>query len=298
MARLLPLLLLVPAVWLQGDPPRPAAGPDLVAVRWTPLYVSDRPLDRNVFLETVMPDSAAAGLILADRLACVGEFCGFGSGFGLLPREAIAWEARDPAIPRRVIVEARIACRKGWLEHLLSQFEAGKDHESLLSGTFDAQSIHLGLLACGLKPGKPAQFWNDKQEQDFKPPTGDPVRVDMEYLRDGRWVRHSAKDWVVSAQTKKPLTMDWVFAGSFITDWEPEPGKPQRFYAANTGRVICVTNFTTALLDLPFQSAQGSPDEGGLDFMANTEKTPERGTPVRLILEPMKPAVSGPGGRQ
>src|SRR5438046_845942 len=88
--------------WLSAPPATAPLGG--VAVQWTPLYVSANPIDRNVFLETVKSDAEAAALILADRVACLGEQIGPGSGFGMIPKQAVAWADRDPAIPRRVIV--------------------------------------------------------------------------------------------------------------------------------------------------------------------------------------------------
>lgn len=258
-----------------------------IPVRWTPLFVSNRPVDRNVFLETVITEGQAGSFLAADRLATAALLASPAFGIGLIPHQAIAWHDRDPEIPRRVIVQAVTAARRGYLEHFLSQIEAGKDHESILSGSFDAQSIHLGLVACGLKPGTPAQFFNDQRVEDFKPPTGDPVAVLVEYLWNGRWHHHPAQEWVIDAKTKKPLAMDWLFAGSFMGTYEDDDGKEKKFYAANTGRVICVSNFPAALLDLPFKSAQGSPEDG-LDFIPNTDRLPEMGHRVRVVLEPKK----------
>src|SRR4029434_2908415 len=68
-----------------------AAPPGRTAVQWTPLYVSASPGDRNVYLETVKSDMEAAALILADRVACLGELIGPGSGFGMIPKQAVAW---------------------------------------------------------------------------------------------------------------------------------------------------------------------------------------------------------------
>src|SRR5262249_19487339 len=136
----------------KSPPAKPGDIAKMVAVQWTPLYVSDKPIDRNVFLETVKPAPVAAAQILADPIGCLNELCGFGCGIGLMPKQAVVWLERDPAIHRRVILETRVACRQGYLEHFLSIWEAGKDHESLVSTSFDAQSVHLGLLACGLKP--------------------------------------------------------------------------------------------------------------------------------------------------
>jgi hypothetical protein len=53
---------------------------------------------------------------------------------------------------------------------------------------------------------------------------------------------------------------------------------------ANDGDVICVSNFETALLDLPIKSPKENAD---LAFVANSERIPPRGTTVVVVLEPV-----------
>ena len=53
---------------------------------------------------------------------------------------------------------------------------------------------------------------------------------------------------------------------------------------AEAGDFICVSNFTTATLDVPIESSQSNE---GLLFEANTDRIPELGTPVRLVLKPV-----------
>jgi hypothetical protein len=52
---------------------------------------------------------------------------------------------------------------------------------------------------------------------------------------------------------------------------------------ADGGEMICVSNFTTAMMDLPVQSTQS---REGLIFEAFTEKIPAMKTRVRLVLKP------------
>jgi hypothetical protein len=71
-----------------------------------------------------------------------------------------------------------------------------------------------------------------------------------------------------------------VFAGSgFYKD--PETGR--EYYMAEVGDFICVSNFSTAMLDIPVESSEANE---GLLFEANPEKVPRLGTPVRLVLKP------------
>ena len=72
----------------------------------------------------------------------------------------------------------------------------------------------------------------------------------------------------------------WVFAGSGF--WkDPETG--EEFYMAEAGDLICVSNFSTATLDIPAKSSQVNE---GLLFEANPDVVPPLGTPVRLVLKP------------
>jgi hypothetical protein len=63
--------------------------------------------------------------------------------------------------------------------------------------------------------------------------------------------------------------------------------KAPPYYAANDGDVICVSNFDTAMLDLPIAS---SDVEGDQMFEAFTERIPAEETRVVVILEPVLPA--------
>lgn len=192
---------------------------------------------------------------------------------------------------RWVEIQATVCLTAGYLEHLLSRDEAGKQHESILSTSIDASHIHAALIAAGAKPGKPVQFLNDKGEPDFRPPTGDRIRITLHYKdKSGHIVSVPAQRWVRNVKTKKELDQDWVFAGSFF--FQPE-GAEKPIYAANDGRVITTANFPSALLDLPMRSEEGDP-QAGLEFEANTELIPPRETPVTVVLEVVKPADASP----
>jgi hypothetical protein len=186
---------------------------------------------------------------------------------------------------RWVEVHAKVCLERGYLEHLLSRDEASKHHESVLSASFDAFFLDGALKAAGAKPGKPVQFFNKEGKPDFKPPSGDKIKITLRYKnKDGKEVQVPAQRWVRNTKTKKELDLDWVFAGStFFLD--PD-GKPT-VYGANDGRVITTSNFISSLLDLPVMSAEGDPQEG-LEWEANTELIPPRETPVIVVLEVKK----------
>lgn len=178
---------------------------------------------------------------------------------------------------RRVLINTYVCLRQGQLEQLLTR-KRTKEHESVLAGEFDARDIHTALTLARAEAGKPVQF-----RPKFTAPTGTPIKVTLEYEKDGKTVRVPAQEWIRNIKTKKTLEGDWVFAGSKLFTDPLEPTKPP-FYAANDGDVICISNFDTAMLDVPFDSTK---DNDRLDFEANTEKIPPVETKVRVILEPI-----------
>jgi hypothetical protein len=181
---------------------------------------------------------------------------------------------------RRVLINAYVCLNKGQLEQLLTK-KLTKEHEAVLAADIDAADVKTALLAAGAEEGHPIRF--DKMK--VQPPEGMPIKIYLEYQDQGKTVRVPAQQWVRSARTKKDLDSDWVFAGSRLIDDPLDKNKPP-FFAANYGDVICVSNFETALLDVPFSSSKDNED---LDFEANTERIPPLGTPVLVILEPAPP---------
>ncbi len=178
---------------------------------------------------------------------------------------------------RRVLVDAHVCLRQGMLEQLLTR-KRTKEHEAILAVDADARIIHAALLAAGADKGSPVQF-----RPKFAAPTGTPIKITLEYKDKGKTVRVPAQQWIRNIKTKKDLDSDWVFAGSAELA-DPFGKKKEKYYAANDGDVICISNFDTAMLDVPFNSSKDNDD---LAFEAHTERIPPLDTPVRIILEPM-----------
>jgi hypothetical protein len=181
---------------------------------------------------------------------------------------------------RRVLVQAVVCLREGQLEQLLTRKNT-KEHEAILAAEVDARLIHTALLAAGAEAGSPVTF-----RPEYKPAKGTPIKITLEYQKDGKTVRVSAREWIRNARTKKPLQYDWVFAGSQFVPNPVDPKAPD-FYLANEGDVICVSNFESAMLDLPIVSSQ---DNEELVFEAFADRIPALGTPVTVILEPIRQA--------
>ncbi len=178
---------------------------------------------------------------------------------------------------RRVSISTYVCLREGPLEQLMTRKER-KEHEAILAFDGDARDIHKALLLTGATPGNPVRF-----TPDYKPPSGQSIKVTLVYEQDGKQVTVPAQRWVRNARTGKDLHVDWVFAGSQLVENPLDPKSPP-IYLANDGDVICVSNFEGALLDLPINSPK---DNAELAWEANTERIPPRGTRVAVILEPI-----------
>ena len=75
------------------------------------------------------------------------------------------------------------------------------------------------------------------------------------------------------------MKADWVFAGSGFSIDETTG---EKYYHAESGDLICVANFPTAIIDISIASS--SSGEGNLLFEANQDKIPPRGTPVTIEI--------------
>jgi hypothetical protein len=211
-----------------------------------------------------------------DKLAAVEKTFGDPPGMTRLDRVSRVWADKQN---KRVVVDGYIALTAGQLEMLACPVGT-KEHESVIAVFSKAHVIHAGLLAVGAKPGTPVKW-----EPQFSPPSGSEIQV-FALWKDEEGKKHSidARKWVQELGTEdKNLSVNFVFAGSGF--WkDPDTGKSE--YLAESGDLICVSNFSTAMLDIPVESAQAN---SGLLFVAFTERIPEKSTPVRLVLQVVDP---------
>ena len=175
----------------------------------------------------------------------------------------------------RLVMVGEVCQRRAPLEMFVCLWHT-KEHEAVLTVRVPAYKAHAGLLALGAKAGHPVQFM-----PKYVPASGSVVDIEVIWKdKDGKVQKSRGQDWVRNFQTKKPLQRDWVFAGSgFWTD--EKTGK--KYYQAEGGDFICVSNFSTAMLDLPVKSSQ---QNEALMFEAFTERIPPLGTPVTIVLKP------------
>jgi hypothetical protein len=173
---------------------------------------------------------------------------------------------------REVILRGRVCLREGYLEHLLC-LERTKEHESILATEAPPRLIHAGLILALGDPGHPVRY-----RPEFAAPDGPPVAIELRWEQDGKSHSADARSWVQDEKTKKPLDSGWVFAGSeLFTD----PDSKRVIYAADSGDLITVANFPSAILDLPLASSNSDAERG---FVAFTDHIPPRNTPVTIIL--------------
>jgi hypothetical protein len=179
--------------------------------------------------------------------------------------------------PKRklVIVDGTVCLDEGQLEMFACPVGT-KEHEAVIAVKTKAQLVHAGLLAVGAKAGSPVRF-----DPIYKPAHGTEVEVRVLWTdKDGKKHNVPAQEMVRSVETGKPMQSNWVFGGSgFYVD----EATGEKYYLAEDGDMICVSNFGTAMLDVPIQSSQAT---GGLLFEAFTENIPPVDTKVRLVLIP------------
>jgi hypothetical protein len=196
------------------------------------------------------------------------------------------YDAWIDAKQKAVIVDGQVSLREGMLE-MFACTRNTKEHESIVSANTKAFLVHAALLGLGAEAGHPAQF-----VPKYRPPSGTEIDVTLMWIDEqGKEKTAKAQDWVKDIHTNKAMKHPFVFAGSFFrTDEETK----KRYYQAEGGDFICVSNFSTAMLDVPILS---SPTESDLLFEAYTKRIPPLGAPVRMILTP-KLKGQGAAGRE
>ena len=153
-----------------------------------------------------------------------------------------------------------------------------KAHESVLVFDIIPHLMHAALLASGAQPGKPAVF-----SPEFIPPSGTSIEVTLRWKDgEGKVQQTTAGEWVLDEQSKETMKTPFVFTGSmFMVNRDG-----RRMYMGDAdGELICVSNFPSAVMDVPIES---SGDNNSRLFIANEAKIPPCGTPVTMILKPIE----------
>ncbi len=179
---------------------------------------------------------------------------------------------------KRVVLRGEVVFRQGPLE-LFACPKGTKEHEAIIACNGKAYLTHAGLLALGAEPGQPVAF-----RPEYRAASGPEIEV-MIYWKDaeGKAQQARGQDWIRDVKTGKSLDQPWVFGGSGF--WKDE-SSGQEYYMAESGDLICVSNFPSATLDLPIESSQSNES---LVYECFTEKIPPIGTPVTVTLTPKLP---------
>lgn len=182
---------------------------------------------------------------------------------------------------KQVMVRGRICLQEGPLE-MFACPGTTKAHESVIASEAKASEIHACLEAIGFPPGKPVQW-----DPEYTPAQGPLVKILVGWQEGDKFVQVNAREMVKVSGTDKPLEKDWVFGGSQIYH---DNVSGENIYYADSGEMVCLSNFSTAMLDVQLESSDA---EGGLLFEANKEKIPLPNTKVYMIFVPRK-AESSP----
>jgi hypothetical protein len=182
---------------------------------------------------------------------------------------------------RQVIASGEICMREGALE-LFACPGYTKAHESIIAVNAVSWQIHSGLLAINVNPGQPVQW-----QPEYRPASGPIIDIHVIWREGDKVVRRRAQEMVREFDSKKMMRHDWVFGGSRIFE-HVETG--EKFYGADSGELVCLSNFEMAMLDLPIESSQAN---SSLLFEAFTENIPELGTKVYVIFEPRNKESNG-----
>lgn len=150
------------------------------------------------------------------------------------------------------------------------------EHESILRTPALPSHVHLALLMLGLEPGKPAHY--SEAAQKWIPPSGPPLRITLEWEKDGKVASTPAHRWMRDIRTKKEMApTHWIFVGSRVM----EDGN----YAADvTGYLVSVVNFDLTVIDLP-QVASNANETLALE--RNPDVAAPMGAKVTMIFEPV-----------
>ncbi|HMF18412.1 MAG TPA: YdjY domain-containing protein [Gemmataceae bacterium] len=191
---------------------------------------------------------------------------------------------------RLIKIDAKIAPRK--LPHLKGEIypieviacwphpKGKKAHETVVTIDAKPSAVHKGLVALGLKPGKPVMGGDEV-------PKGPEVNLYLEFPGpDGATKKVSIDKTMVDMRNGKPFpkTVKWLFTGSVMS--QADPTKPEKMFGADiNGTLIAifpVTDQTVLQGKLKFK------DQDYLKLETNTKLLPKEGAAVKLVIEAPK----------
>jgi hypothetical protein len=179
---------------------------------------------------------------------------------------------------KEVRLESEVCLQRGGLE-LLACSPGTREHESILVVKARPSHIVFALALVGLSPGQPGYM---TEAGSFSPPGGTVVDITARFTvsrPDGKTEIVEVPAWKLLKPARSESGLErpiqWVYVG--------RPSEAALRAADQEGSVICLSNFTEAVLDVPFESTSVNAD---LLYEANPAVVPPPKTPVELILRP------------
>ncbi len=151
-----------------------------------------------------------------------------------------------------------------------------KEHESVIAANCLAKEVHFALVLAKVNPGQPCSW-----DPNYRPAHGPTIEATLKWQDKAtqKTKSQNAKQWIRNIKTKKAMEEKWIFGGS--TFWT-DPDTNEEFYYADAGELICLSNFSTAMIDVGVESSQAN---NGLLYETFNENIPEIGTKVYVILQ-------------
>ncbi|MEL7500245.1 MAG: YdjY domain-containing protein [Planctomycetota bacterium] len=175
---------------------------------------------------------------------------------------------------KKVIVGGDVFMNVGPLEMFICP-GTSKRHESIVGVNALASEVHAGLVATGTDPGKPASWQNG-----YRPAFGPSINIEMIWkdAKTGEMKKATAQDWIRNVNTAKRMEADFVFGGSTMYT---DPDTNKNFYLGDSGELVCLSNFSTATIDINVPSSE---DNFDLLYEVFEGKVPPIGTHVYAVF--------------
>ena len=179
---------------------------------------------------------------------------------------------------REVRLEGEVCLRQGSLE-LLACSPGTREHESIVVLKAKPSHVVFALALLGLAPGQPCYM---TEGGSFSPPGGTVVDVTARFTATrpgGKTETVEVPAWKLlkpaGSESALERPVQWVYVG--------RPSEAALRAADQEGTVVCLSNFTEAVLDVPFESTNINAE---LLYEANPAVVPPVKTPIELILRP------------
>jgi biopolymer transport protein ExbD len=179
---------------------------------------------------------------------------------------------------REVRLEGEVCLQHGGLE-LLACSPGTREHESIIVVKAKPSHVVFALALLGLSPGQPGYM---TEGGSYSPPGGTVVDVLIRFTvakPGGKSEAVEVPAWKLLKPARSESSLErplqWVYVG--------RPSEAALRAADQEGTVVCLSNFTEAVLDLPFESTSVNAE---LLYEANPEVVPPVKTPAEIILRP------------